>query len=284
MILGKSTFYIFCFCLKVVYYNCMKGMVTAVKVSDFLAAMDKIAPFSTAESWDNTGLLIGNINADVTGVVLALDATEGVLQRAASIGANLIITHHPVIFSPVKSVTAGDIVWQAVNSGISIICAHTNLDMACGGVNDTLADLFGIENRRPMLAVNEDEFYPTLGIIGEIDIPLTPHDFACFIKEKLGNGAVRYADGGQNIKTVAVCGGSGADYFADAAAKGIDAFVTGESKHHIMLDAVRLGITYVEAGHFETENPVMKKLAEKLISILPNADITVYEGADIFYA
>ncbi|MDR2932161.1 MAG: Nif3-like dinuclear metal center hexameric protein, partial [Oscillospiraceae bacterium] len=313
------------------------------KVGDFYGALDQFAPFYTAEDWDNVGMLAGDMDAPVTRALCALDATDAVIDEAAACGANLIVTHHPVIFPSVKNIAAPSAVWRIIRENMSVICAHTNLDMAAGGVNDTLADLLKLENQRPMAvtarrpykkivifvpeqaaqavrdamfasgaglyngslyadcsfespgtgrfrpldgarpstgAVGRAEAVPeirlemladpdrldyilaaakqvhpyeapaidvfeafgacketALGVVGELPAAMEPGDFARFVRDKLALDGLKYVDGGRDIKTVAVCGGGGTDYFSDAVKAGADAYVTGESKHHILLEA-----------------------------------------------
>ena len=235
-------------------------------VKDFLIAMDSIAPFSLAESWDNVGLLAGAEDTPVTGALVALDATAAVLKEAAKAGANLIITHHPVIFPALSWLEKGSIPWQLAEKGISVICAHTNLDVAPGGVNDVLAKrlcLSSLRNLNP----------GAIGRVGELCIPMTTELFAGYVKGKLQASGVKYTDSGNTVRTVAICSGSGSDYWADAVRSGADAYVCGEVQHHVWLDAVHRGITLVEAGHFYTENPVVAPLAKKLETLLPEIKI-----------
>ncbi|MDL2232790.1 Nif3-like dinuclear metal center hexameric protein [Ruminococcaceae bacterium OttesenSCG-928-L11] len=239
-----------------------------ITVEAYMKAMQTIAPFELAEPWDNPGLLIGGGDREVCGVVVALDATSAVIDEAVEQGANLIVTHHPVIFSPLKSIGADSIPWKLVQAGISVISAHTNLDIAEGGVNDALAEQLGLTNVRPM---NESG----LGRVGELPAPMESAAFAALVKERLQAPAVRYHAIGDKVKTVALCGGSGGDYLADAIQSGAQAYLTGECKHHIWLEAAEAGILLAEAGHYHTEAVIVEPLAKRLRDMLPQAVVHV---------
>ncbi|XOQ44647.1 MAG: GTP cyclohydrolase 1 type 2-like protein [Clostridium sp.] len=232
---------------------------------DIYAFIDGFAPFQTAMSFDNPGLLVGDDNTEVTTALLSLDITPEVVREAAELGAQLIVSHHPVIFHPLKKLSKGSVPYLLAQHSITAICAHTNLDMAAGGVNDCLAERLGLKNVR-MLCENSACGLAE-ALCGETDKEYTPREFAEFVKNALGCEGVRYTDGKRPITSVGLCGGGGAAYLYDAAQAGCQAFVTGECKHNILLDAENLGVTLVAAGHFETEDPVipvlMKKLSER---------------------
>lgn len=221
-------------------------------------AIDAAADFTLALDFDNPGLLVGDPNEQVRGVLAALDVTDSVIGEAISRRANLIVTHHPVIFHAMKRVTSDTLVWKLVRAGISVISAHTNLDIAKGGVNDLLAQ---------KLALNEIEVLELtrapdgMGRAGVLERGMAPPEFAYYVKRMLDLSAVRYCDGGRVVERVAVCGGSGGSLLDAAVEKGCQALVTGDVKHDVMLDAVHRGITLIDAGHFGTENLVVPYLA-----------------------
>lgn len=245
---------------------------------DIYEALERIAPFSTQLSWDNSGFLIGAKHVPVTSCVVALDVTPEVIAFAKEKGASLIISHHPVIFSPLKAIEEQSVVWQAVCASMSIISAHTNLDLANGGVNDALADALGLSEVR--LFENEEQ----LGRIGRLPHPTTAQEFAEEVKHKLvPNGHVSFCAGTKPIETVAVVGGSGGDLIAAAAACGADAYVTGEVRHHEWLIARELGLTMVCAGHAETESVVLRPLARMLADEFETVSFYVYEQLPVSY-
>jgi dinuclear metal center YbgI/SA1388 family protein len=239
-------------------------------VGDFYDAIDSLAAFGTAESSDHVGLLVGSRRLPVTGALVALDATDAALEEAVKLGANLIITHHPVVFSGIKRLEAESILYRLIAAGISVISAHTNLDAAKGGVNDTLCGLLGLENVRPL----ECGMYPGLARIGELRAPLSARELAAHTRGAIGVAVVKYTESTQAIQTVVVCGGAGADLMPDAIAAGAQALVTADAKHHQLIEAKAKDFALLDAGHYATEATVVQPLAERLAVMLPGANIT----------
>ncbi len=230
------------------------------KVKDFYGYLNSIAPFETQEDWDNSGMLVGDMDAEVKKVAVVLDITHEEIKKAKAIGADLIISHHPVIFNPIKSVTRGSVPYELVASSINALCCHTPLDIADGGTNDSLAKLLGIEVTR-----TED---PILRL-GTVE-PTTAENLAGKIAKTL-NTKVRYADAGRKIEKIAICTGAGCSLIE--AAGEIDAFITGDASHHNFLDCVQAGITLIAAGHYETEIVVVPVLVKKLQAQFPDIEI-----------
>lgn len=226
-------------------------------VKDIYNFLDSIAPFNQQCEWDNSGMLVGENDKEVQKIALVLDITAEAVKKAAEIGADLIISHHPVIFRAVKTFTDNDPAFLIARNGISAICAHTSLDCADGGVNDVLAASLGFENVSSL---------PVDGEAAMVRFAETDTDadtLAKLICEKLGTG-VRIADSGKKIKKVAFCGGGGGCFIEAVAESGCDAYITGDVSHHEFLNALALGLTVIAAGHFETENPVISVLEEKI--------------------
>ncbi|MBO5912704.1 MAG: Nif3-like dinuclear metal center hexameric protein [Clostridia bacterium] len=239
-----------------------------MKVKEILDFLYGIAPKELAEDFDNVGLLVGDEIAEVKGVMVSLDCFDEVIDRAEDLGANLIVTHHPIIFSGLKSVTADSLVYKLISKGISVISMHTNLDQADGGVNDALCDaldLFDVE-----ALITSDGFSMRKGFL---DQPEDPYSFAKHIKEALG-GAVKFVAGDHDITTVAVCGGSGGDFLIDAVKMGADALVTADVKHHLFIEAGRLGISLYDAGHFNTEDVIVSVLCRDIAGAFPELDVS----------
>lgn len=235
-----------------------------VTVRDLYLFLNARAPFHTAEEYDNTGLLCGDMNQCVTRCLLSLDITEEIIDEAAGQGAELILTHHPVIFSPLSQLTAsgtGRRVYLLIQKHISVISSHTNFDFAPGGVNDHLASLLNLSRVAPC-APQGDSYAARLGEIS----PLPFMQFAQILKKRLGCRALRATQSGRLIHRIAVCSGAGGDYLEAAAEAGADTFLTGEAKYHHFQRAKEMGITLIEAGHFETENPALFLLKESLVS------------------
>lgn len=230
------------------------------KVRDFYGYLNSIAPFETQEDWDNSGMLVGDMDAEVKKVAVVLDITHEEIKKAKAIGADLIISHHPVIFNPIKSVTKGSVPYELVASSINALCCHTPLDIADGGTNDSLAELLGIEVTR-----TED---PILRL-GTVE-PTTAQELAGKIANTL-NTKVRYADAGRKIEKIAICTGAGCSLIE--AAGEIDAFITGDASHHNFLDCIQAGITLIAAGHYETEIVVVPVLVKELQAQFPDIEI-----------
>lgn len=230
------------------------------KVKDFYGYLNSIAPFETQEDWDNSGMLVGDMDAEVKKVAVVLDITHEEIKKAKAIGADLIISHHPVIFNPIKSVTRGSVPYELVASSINALCCHTPLDIADGGTNDSLAELLGIEVTRA------DDPILRLGTVE----PTTAENLAGKIAKTL-NTKVRYADAGRKIEKIAICTGAGCSLIE--AAGEIDAFITGDASHHNFLDCIQAGITLIAAGHYETEIVVVPVLVKKLQAQFPDIEI-----------
>lgn len=227
-------------------------------VKDIYDYIDGFAPFSAQCEWDNSGLIVGDKNKQVKKIGVVLDITSETVAAAKQMGCDLIISHHPVIFRATKNFLSDNTAYQLASSGISAICAHTSLDIAKGGVNDALASALGFENASPL----SDEGEESMIRVAEIS-PVNSEELAKTVADKL-NAGVRIADNGKTISKIALCGGAGGDFINAVAESGCDAYITGDISHHEFLDALELGLTLIAAGHFETENPVVASLAEKI--------------------
>lgn len=239
-----------------------------MKVKEILNFLYTVAPKELAEGFDNVGLLVGDENADISGIVVTLDCFDEVIDRTEDLGANLIVTHHPIIFDPLKSVTADSLVYKLISKGISVISMHTNLDQVEGGVNDALCDTLGLYDVEEL--VTSDGFSMRKGYI---DQPEDPYSFAKHIKEALG-GTVKFVAGDHDITTVAVCSGSGGNFLWDAVSSGADALVTADIKHHLFIEAGRLGISLYDAGHFNTEDVIVSVLCRDIAGAFPEIDVS----------
>ncbi len=227
-------------------------MTTVKEIYDLI---DSVAPFASAEDFDNVGLLIGDFSQPVSRVMIALDGTEEVLRQAIDVGAELLVTHHPILFHPVKQLLQDSLPYQFVKSGISVISAHTNLDKAPGGVGDALA--------RALQLTEIEEIPGTAGMgrVGTLPRPMSDAVFSKWVENQL-NTKVRYTPVHHEIRRAAVLGGAGDFALSAVADIGADAFVTGESKHHILLEAISRQISYVDAGHYSTEAVVCPVVAQ----------------------
>ena len=251
-------------------------------VGDILKYIEALAPRSMKMDWDNVGLLCGSKATPVTKVLVALDPFEGVCREAAQWGAQLIVTHHPVIFQAPKAITdetfVGRSILQLCAHGISAINAHTNLDCAPGGVNDVLAKKLALVNVQVVDPEGTDENGNEWGLLRMGEVPEQPLDaFLNRVKTLLGCEGLRYVDGGKPVRKVAVGGGSCAGEMLDALRAGCDTFVTADVKYNQFWDARDLGINLIDAGHFATENPVVSVLAEKIAGAFPEIEVKISE-------
>ena len=241
--------------------------------------MQRIAPLALAESWDNPGLL-EDCGGGASRILVTLDITPEVVEEAARKGCQLIVSHHPVIFSPLKKLGGQDVAFQLVKNGISAICMHTNLDAAEGGVNEVLAGFFGMREM--------EAFAEGCGRVGSID-PITVPELAKKAQQVLAARCnqpldgpavqVKFADTGKTVQRLAVISGAGGSLFEDALTQGADCLLTGEANHHHAIDAKRLGLSLIAAGHYATEFPVTAAVAEKLRGAFPALEVLVSEDA-----
>ena len=228
-----------------------------------------VAPFDTQMEYDNSGLLVGSPNQEVTSILFALDVTEPVIDEAAALGAELIVTHHPLMFSAIRSLTdetyEGRLIRRLTRENISLISAHTNLDQAAGGINDTLAALCGL------VEISGEGFFRS----GFLPEPMTVRDFADLLETNLETTVRIMAPDDRIIRRVGLCSGSGGDEWIQARESGCDAFVSGEIKHHFALAMADAGIAALECGHFATEEPGLAALAEALQNSLNHVECNV---------
>lgn len=241
-----------------------------MNVYELYNKMSEIFPSSLSCEWDNDGLMCTpDKNAEVKKILLALDVTDDVMNYAKENGCDLIISHHPMIFRPLHSVTPDSYVAKkvitALSSGISVFSFHTRADCAVGGVNDMLASSLGLSDVK---SFGEG----SMGRIGTLSSPIPLADFAASVKSSLSCDVVSYAGEGDSYR-IAVLGGDGKDFIPDAIAEGADTFVSGSISYNVMLDAPEMGINVIEAGHFHTENPLLNSYERILREICPDADV-----------
>ena len=261
-------------------------MATVKKVYAYL---NQKAPFYSQSSFDNAGFLVGRSDKQVKRILVALDITEAVAHEAAQLQADLIISHHPVIWDGAKSVTdetlLGRKLLALLQNDIAAICAHTNLDAAKGGVNDCLAAALGLRDTELLKVYGTYEDGTPYGIeqIGTVegDMPLTA--FAAQVKKTLGSNGVRYVDAGKPVRKVAVGGGSCSSSIKDAAAAGCDTFVTADVKYDSFLDAKALGLNLIDAGHYPTENLVCSVLVDWLKEGFSDTEVILSDHKEVFH-
>ncbi len=244
------------------------------RIQDIFQELCRIAPLDLQLDFDNAGFQIGHADREVRRVLLSLDVTDEVAEEAHALGAELIISHHPLIFTPLKSVCDTDAaqrrVLYLIENRIGLISMHTNLDIAEGGVNDVLIRLLGAEPEQTLDAEG-------CGRIGALPEPVPLDAFLKRCREMLGCEGLRYCPGAASVSRLAVMGGAGAGSLEDAAAKGCDTFLTSDVKYHQFQRAAELGLTLIDADHFCTENPIIPELARRLSARFPDTAFRVSE-------
>lgn len=254
----------------------------SITVADVAAYLEEWAPPSSAQSYDNVGLQIGDPASPVTKSLIALDMTPEVLEEASTLQASLIITHHPLIFKPLTEITPRNFVTNLVlrlaQTRIALYSIHTNLDVAPGGVSFFLGEALGLSDLTFLAPLDGAEAKAGLGAVGRLADPLSLDAFLELVSTRLGAGTLRYvgdASAGK-IERVAVCGGAGSDFIDQALASGADAYVTSDVKYHRFFDALsndgRPRIVFVDAGHYETEVFTVNALREHLSVRFPSVE------------
>ena len=229
-------------------------------LKDILAAMEEIAPKELAFEYDNPGLIVGTDRKDIKRVLVALDCTVKTVEEAVSLGCDMVITHHPLLFRAVKKILPDDPVaapvFRLIRNDIAMFAAHTNLDSAEGGVNTTLCRILGITDETPV---------PPEGLcrVGTLAGSMSFSAFAKRVEDVL-NTKVRVAGPEREVRRVMVCGGSGGSEYRLAADVGADVLVTGECKHNEAIEAAFMGVNVIQAGHYETERVVLEPLIKML--------------------
>jgi len=233
-----------------------------VTIRELYMKLDALYPRALSCAWDNDGLMIcPEPKRQAARVMLALDATEAAIRAAAAQQCDVLLTHHPLLFRPLKSLTPDDLSGRrligAWNGGVSVISLHTRLDAADGGVNDALAEALGLT----VCGKFGDEESPELGRLAEPASPLSASAFAENVRSALGCDAVQLT-GDHPVRRIALVGGDGKDFIRSAMAAGADTFVTGAAGYNMALDAAEMGLNIIEAGHYHTEAPVLPRLAQ----------------------
>ena len=256
----------------------------AVTVKDVYEFLQEKAPFELQMGFDNAGFLVGRGGREVDKILVALDITENVVEEARQVGAQLIVSHHPVIWGGAKSITDETVMGRKLlsltESGIAAICAHTNLDAVAEGVNDALAEALGLTEIAQLKQDGVDGQGRPYGI-GRIGLLPAGCDtcaqFARRVKELLGSNGVRYVDAGKPVRIVAVGGGSCSDMMDDALAQGCDTFLTADVKYDGFLDARAKGLNLIDEGHYPTENVICPVLADWLSERFPGVETVISE-------
>lgn len=243
--------------------------------------LNVLAPVHYQMDFDNAGFLVGDRSSEVETVVVALDITDAVIEEAIALNAELIVSHHPLLFHPLRNVRAEDLVGRKVlalaKQGISAICMHTNLDIADGGVNDALMHTLNAEITGLLEPAGTDDQGQPLGCgrIGRLRTPMLLNDFLKELTERLHVSGLRYSDGRKPVQKLAVCGGSGGNMLELAYEAGCDTFVTADIKYDRFLAAKELGVNLIDADHFCTENVVIPILADAIRTAFPAINVQI---------
>lgn len=262
-----------------------------MKVSEIASRIERRIPKVWAEEWDNPGLAVGELDADVARIAVALDATPETVERAASLGCAMLVTHHPIIFHPAKSVVDNSIVGRtiiaAVRKGVSLYAAHTNWDSSPEGVNVVLGSLLGLADIAPLLPSRSGGW--GLGVIGNLPEAVTMAELSGMVAEKwkLKNFTL-YGDSAKRVMRVAAGGGACADFWQTAMTLGAECFVTADVPYHLRAEALAAGMSVIDADHAETERPSLPALAKVVAeetelpaTIIPEVDAPFIYGTDI---
>lgn len=257
----------------------------SVKCRDIMWIMEDLAPREYAEEWDNPGLNVGDPDAEVGKILVALDASEKVIDEAVEKGADMIVTHHPLLFHSVKKIRYdepdGRKLIKLIRNNIGVFAAHTNLDAAKGGTNDRLADIIGLKNLEVLSLLKEDGV--GIGRIGTIDEDTTLGMLAVKIKEALGLDAVRVTGNlSKRVKKAALCTGAGFEFIDDAVKAKCDVFITSDVRYHEAMQAIDKNIAIIDATHYATEDiivPVLVSYLQKKLEVRGVNDVEVIASA-----
>ncbi len=245
--------------------------------------LESFAPLRLAEQWDNVGLIAGNRQGDVKNVMTCLTITAETADEAIAKAADLIVSHHPLPFVPIKKLTTdnvpSELLWKLANAGVSVYSPHTAFDSAATGINQTIADMIGANGPKPLAALIDDAAGLGAGRYGKLSSPMSVLDFAEVLKKEFGLSALRcVANASGQVSKVAVACGSGGSFLDKAVRVGCDAMVTGEATFHTCLDAKAKGVALFLLGHYTSERFAIEKLADEIKKEFPR--LNVWASAD----
>lgn len=252
------------------------------KIINFL---EEKYPRSNAEEWDNVGLLVGNMDKEIKKIQISIDATEKAVDYAVENGIDMIVTHHPLIFKPLKSIVMSELpgrkIIKLIENGINLYSIHTNLDSSKYGLNDYILELLKVKKYK-IIDINENDETAGIGRIYSLDEKITISNYADFIKDKMKIENVRIISSNieAEIKKVALINGSGMSYWRKVKSLGADLFVTGDISYHDALDAKETGLHLIDIGHFESENCFSELLKKKLEEI--GLEILIFNDGPVF--
>ena len=256
------------------------------KVKDITTVIEQFAPLSIQEGWDNSGLCIGSPDAPVTSILLGLDCTPELVDEAIACGADMIVTHHPLIFSGLKKITpdniVGEAVIKAIKAGISIYAAHTNADKVIAGVSGAMAARLSLEN---VQILDEDGEGTGLGVVGDLPEPISAEEAIALVKDRFSLKAIRTSRPLEGkISRVARCGGSGGSLISAAVRSGAQLYISGDISYHNFF--TKEGFMIMDIGHYESEIEIVDILFSLLKKNFPNFAVRITQNIynnPIFY-
>ncbi|MDE6019623.1 MAG: Nif3-like dinuclear metal center hexameric protein [Ruminococcus sp.] len=249
-----------------------------IRVKDIYNEIDRIAPFCTQEKWDNSGLLVGDMEMPADRIYICLDISNEAVLAAKKASAQLMISHHPIIFSPLKNLSKSDPVWHLAKADIAALCVHTPLDIAAEGINSRLYEI--LRERLALGEIKDSLCGSEFGWIAESSRPFRSNEMADILRDTLGCTVVRYTSGDRLIKRIALCSGSGGSFLGGVIEQQCDALITGDVKHDLWYTAKNAGISLFDCGHYHTEKIAAELLAEKLKVAFPEIEIICDESGD----
>ncbi len=257
-----------------------------MKVRDVMKVIEDFAPLSIQEKWDNSGLCIGSPDAEVTSVLIGLDCTPELVDEAVACGADMIVTHHPLIFSGLKKITpedqVGAAVIKAISNGISVYAAHTSADKVIAGVSGAMAAKLGLVNVR---ILDEDGEGTGLGVVGDLPEPVTAAEAVALVKDRFALKAMRASRPVEGmISRVAMCGGSGGSLIGAAMASGAQLYLSGDISYHNFF--TKEGFMIMDIGHYESEIEIVDILFSLLRKNFPTFAVRITQNLysnPIFY-
>ncbi len=254
-----------------------------MKCSEIMSRLEVLSPVQFAQDWDNVGLLLGREDKEIQKVYIALDATDEVVEEAIAYHADMLLTHHPLIFRPVKRITASDFIGRRLlkmaQADLCYYAMHTNFDVL--GMADAAADELELKNPQVLSVTYEDEIAKEgIGRYGKLDVSMTLAEFAEYVKKtfRLSNVIV-YGDSETILETAAVLPGSGSDEIKEALEAGVDVLVTGDINHHAGIDALAQGLNIIDAGHYGLEKIFLPYMKDFFVRNMPG--ITVITAPDV---
>ena len=249
-----------------------------MKVKDIIKVVEEFAPLAIQEGWDNSGLCVGSPENEVTSVLLALDCTPALVDEAMACGADMIVTHHPLIFSGLKKISPDDMIGEAVikaiRAGISIYAAHTNADKVIEGVSGAMAAKLGLQN---VTILDEDGDGTGLGVVGDLPQPMTSEEALALVKDKFGLKVVKSsAPMDAMISRVAMCGGSGGSLIGAARKSGAQLYISGDISYHNFFTPD--GFMIMDIGHYESEIEIVDILFSLITKKFPTFAVRITQN------